>query len=76
VDDRLRAGYPHIYAAGDVASVFKPLLGKRMRSEHEDNANAMGRHAGRNMAGDDAPFDYLPFFYSDLFDLGYERLGS
>ena len=28
------------------------------------------------MAGRAEPYDYLPFFYSDLFDLGYEAVGD
>ena len=76
VDALLRTSHPDIYAAGDVANFANPALGKRMRVEHEDNANTMGRHAGRNMAGDPAPYDHLPFFYSDLFDLGYEAVGE
>ena len=47
-----------------------------MRVEHEDNANTMGRLAGRNMAGSAEPYDHLPLFYSDLFDLGYEAIGE
>jgi NADPH-dependent 2,4-dienoyl-CoA reductase/sulfur reductase-like enzyme len=76
VDDQLRTKDPDIYAAGDNAAAYKPLLGKRTRIEHEDNANAMGRAAGRNMAGAHETFDYQPFFYSDLFDLGYEAVGE
>ena len=76
VDALLRTSQPDIYAAGDVANFANPFLGKRMRVEHEDNANTMGRHAGRNMAGAQAPYDHLPFFYSDLFDLGYEAVGE
>jgi NADPH-dependent 2,4-dienoyl-CoA reductase/sulfur reductase-like enzyme len=76
VDTLLRTSHPDIYAAGDVASFSNPALGTRMRVEHEDNANTMGRHAGRNMAGEQAPYDHLPFFYSDLFDLGYEAVGE
>jgi 3-phenylpropionate/trans-cinnamate dioxygenase ferredoxin reductase subunit len=76
VDAMLRASHPDIYAAGDVANFANPALGKRMRVEHEDNANTMGKHAGRNMAGEHAPYEYLPFFYSDLFDLGYEAIGE
>jgi NADPH-dependent 2,4-dienoyl-CoA reductase/sulfur reductase-like enzyme len=76
VDALLRTSHPDIYAAGDVASFSNPALGTRMRVEHEDNANTMGRHAGRNMAGEQAPYDHLPFFYSDLFDLGYEAVGE
>jgi NADPH-dependent 2,4-dienoyl-CoA reductase/sulfur reductase-like enzyme len=77
VDDRLRAGHRDIHAAGDVASVQSPVLGRRVRIEHEDSALAMGRFAGRAMAGaDDGPYTHLPFYYSDLFDLGYEAVGD
>ena len=47
-----------------------------MRVEHEDNANAMGAAAGRSMAGAGTPYTHLPFFYSDLFALGYEAVGE
>ena len=76
VDDMLRTTHPDIYAAGDVANFFSPLLGKRMRVEHEDNANTMGEMAGRNMAGEENTYQHQPFFYSDLFDLGYEAVGE
>ncbi len=76
VDELLRTSHPDIYAAGDVAEFHNPALGKRLRVEHEDNANTMGRRAGRNMAGKSEPYDHLPFFYSDLFELGYEAVGE
>jgi NAD(P)H-nitrite reductase large subunit len=76
VDDLLRTGHPDVYAAGDVAVFQSHALGRRMRVEHEDNAATMGRLAGRNMAGDTAPYRHLPFFYSDLFELGYEAVGE
>jgi len=76
VDEQLRAAAPDIFAAGDVANVFSPTLGMRRRVEHEDNANTMGAMAGRNMAGAAEKFEYLPYFYSDLFDLGYEAVGE
>jgi NADPH-dependent 2,4-dienoyl-CoA reductase/sulfur reductase-like enzyme len=76
VDQFLQTSRPGIYAAGDVASFHSPALGKQVRVEHEDNANTMGRAAGRNMAGASAPYRHLPFFYSDLFDLGYEAVGE
>jgi hypothetical protein len=47
-----------------------------MRVEHEDHALSHGRAVGANMAGADAPYRHLPFFYSDLFDLGYEAVGE
>ena len=76
VDTLLRTSHPDIYAAGDVANFANPALGKRLRVEHEDNANTMGKVAGRNMAGAQEAYDHLPFFYSDLFDLGYEAVGE
>jgi 3-phenylpropionate/trans-cinnamate dioxygenase ferredoxin reductase component len=76
VDEFLRTSHPDIHAAGDVAAFYNPALGKRIRVEHEDNTNSMGRLAGRNMAGKSEPYDHLPFFYSDMFDLGYEAVGE
>jgi 3-phenylpropionate/trans-cinnamate dioxygenase ferredoxin reductase component len=76
VDQFLRTSDPYIYAAGDVANFPNPALGTRVRVEHEDNANKMGQHGGRNMAGAAAPYHHLPFFYSDLFELGYEAVGD
>jgi 3-phenylpropionate/trans-cinnamate dioxygenase ferredoxin reductase component len=76
VDEQLRTSVSGIFAAGDVANFFNPALNTRMRVEHEDNANAMGAAVGRSMAGQGAPYTHLPFFYSDLFALGYEAVGE
>lgn len=76
VDELLRTNHPDIHAAGDVANFYNPALDRRLRVEHEDNANSMGRTAGRNMAGQAEPYHHLPYFYSDLFDLGYEAVGE
>jgi len=65
-----------VFAAGDVANFPSPVLGKRFRVEHEDHANTHGRVVGANMAGAKQRYDHLPFFYSDLFDLGYEAVGE
>lgn len=76
VDAFLRTTNHDIYAAGDVANFYNPSLDRRMRVEHEDNANTTGTLAGRNMSGKAEAYNYLPFFYSDLFDLGYEAVGE
>jgi NADPH-dependent 2,4-dienoyl-CoA reductase/sulfur reductase-like enzyme len=77
VDGALRTTHPDVYAAGDVAAAPSAVLGRRVRVEHEDAALTMGRFAGRAMAGADAgPYAHLPFFYSDLFDVGYEAVGD
>ena len=76
VNEMLRTSDPDVYAAGDVANFPCRALQKRLRIEHEDNAAATGRIAGHNMAGRSEPYRHLPFFYSDLFDLGYEAVGE
>lgn len=76
VDEFLRTSRPDIFSAGDVAAFINPALGKRVRVEHEDNANTMGRSVGRNMAGNLEPYHHLPLFYSDMFELGYEAVGE
>jgi len=48
----------------------------RTRVEHWDNAVNQGRYAGRNMAGAGEPYDYMPYFFSDLFEFGYEAVGE
>ena len=76
VDEFLRTENPDVYAAGDVAAFPCKALGRRMRVEHEDNANVMGETAGRNMASQSDTYTHQPHFYSDLFDLGYEAVGE
>ncbi|HHU36386.1 MAG TPA: NAD(P)/FAD-dependent oxidoreductase [Treponema sp.] len=76
VDEHLKTSVSDIYAAGDVASFYHSALGKRIRLEHENNAVTMGRMAGKNMAGANESYTYIPMFYSDLFDLRYEAVGE
>ncbi len=76
VDEQLRTSAPDVFAAGDLANFYHAALGKRMRVEHEDNAVQMGKLAGRNMAGADEAYTHVPYFYSDLFELGYEAVGE
>jgi len=65
-----------VFAAGDVARFPAAALGREMRVEHEDHAKSHGRLVGANMAGASERYDHLPFFYSDLFDSGYEAVGE
>jgi 3-phenylpropionate/trans-cinnamate dioxygenase ferredoxin reductase subunit len=76
VDEYLQTSHPEIYAAGDNARFPYQALGQQMRIEHWDNAKAQGKWAGRNMARAKEPFDYMPYFYSDLFEFGYEAVGE
>ncbi len=69
-------GRDDVFAAGDVAVFPSEALGRAVRVEHEDHAKSHGRAVGANAAGAGTPYTHLPFFYSDLFDLGYEAVGE
>lgn len=75
VDELLQTSAPGIFAAGDVAGAWHPLLGARIRVEHWDNARRQGRAAARNMLGIAEPYLRIPYFYSDQYDLGMEYAG-
>lgn len=75
VDEHLRTSAADVYAAGDVALYPDRRLGRR-RVEHVDNAEKTGEVAGQNMAGDETAYSHTPFFWSDLFDDGYEAIGE
>lgn len=75
VDEHLETSVPGIYAAGDVAAAWHPLLQARIRVEHWDNARRQGRTAARNMLGIAETYVRIPYFYSDQYDLGMEYTG-
>ena len=74
VDDRLRSR-EHVFAIGDVANATNTALGARLRVEHWDNAIRQGKLAGRVLLGQDARYDWQPYFYTDQYDLGMEYVG-
>jgi len=74
-DAALRTSAPDVFAAGDVANAFHPVIRRRSRSEHWDNARKGGPVAARGMLGIDAAHDGIPYFYTDQFDLGMELSG-
>ncbi len=76
VNKYLQTSNPDVYAAGDNAYFPYSVLNKKMRIEHWDNALSQGEYAGRNMTGAKEPFTYMPYFYSDLFDFGFEAVGE
>jgi 3-phenylpropionate/trans-cinnamate dioxygenase ferredoxin reductase component len=75
VNAQLRSSDPDIFAAGDVANAFHPLLGKHIRVEHWANALNQPQTAARAMLGQDASYDLVPYFYTDQYDLGMEYAG-
>ena len=75
VDAALRSSDPDIFAAGDVASAFHPVLGRHIRVEHWANALNQPQAAARAMLGQDVAYDKVPYFYTDQYDLGMEYSG-
>jgi 3-phenylpropionate/trans-cinnamate dioxygenase ferredoxin reductase subunit len=75
VDELLEASAPGVFAAGDAAAAWHPLLGRRIRIEHWANAQNQGIAAAKNMLGAAIPYDRLPYFFSDQYDLGMEYSG-
>ncbi|MFP4416948.1 MAG: NAD(P)/FAD-dependent oxidoreductase, partial [Chitinispirillaceae bacterium] len=76
VNEQLQTSHPDIYAAGDNALFPYQALGRHKRVEHWDNAIKQGALAGKNMAGAHQEYTYMPYFFSDLFDIGYEAVGE
>ena len=75
VNAQLRSSDPDIFAAGDVANAFHPLLGKHVRVEHWANALNQPQTAAKAMLGQDVAYDLVPYFYTDQYDLGMEYAG-
>lgn len=76
VDASLRTSHPDVFAAGDVAHAWHPLLGRRIRVEHWSNASWQPRVAAQSMLGADVSYDLLPYVYTDQYDLSMEYTGS
>ncbi|MEU8138464.1 NAD(P)/FAD-dependent oxidoreductase [Streptodolium elevatio] len=75
VDARLRTSDPDVFAAGDVANAFHPLLGRHIRVEHWANALNQPQTAAKAMLGQDVQYDRVPYFFTDQYDLGMEYTG-
>ncbi len=75
VDADLRTSAPSVFAAGDVANHWHPFYEQRVRVEHWANALNQGPAAARSMLGSSEPYDALPYFFSDQFDVGMEYSG-
>jgi 3-phenylpropionate/trans-cinnamate dioxygenase ferredoxin reductase component len=75
VDQFLRTTDPDVYACGDVAAWQSNLVGARIRVEHWANALNGGPAAAKVMLGGSQPYDPVPYFYSDQYDLSMEYAG-
>lgn len=74
-NERLQTSDPDVFAAGDVANWFNPLLGYRLRVEHWANAHDGGMTVARSMLDQPVVHDVVPFFWSDQYDTGMEFAG-
>jgi 3-phenylpropionate/trans-cinnamate dioxygenase ferredoxin reductase subunit len=75
VSEQLRSSDPDIFATGDVANAFHPMLGKHVRLEHWANALNQPQTAAKAMLGQDVAYDLVPYFFTDQYDLGMEYAG-
>jgi NADPH-dependent 2,4-dienoyl-CoA reductase/sulfur reductase-like enzyme/nitrite reductase/ring-hydroxylating ferredoxin subunit len=75
VDARLRASAPDVWAAGDVANYPEARLGARIRVEHWQAAERQGQAAARDMLGLGGPFNDVPFFWSQHYDVSLSYIG-
>ena len=76
VNVRLETPAKNVWAAGDIARFVDPVSRQPRRLEHWDNAQAQGKHAGRNMAGANEPYTHQSAFFSDMFDLTINVFGE
>ena len=74
-DAALRTSAPDVFAAGDVASSYHPLLGRHLRMDHWSNALNGGKAVAISMLGRPLEYDRVPYFFSDQYDLGMECAG-
>jgi 3-phenylpropionate/trans-cinnamate dioxygenase ferredoxin reductase subunit len=80
VDERFRTSLPDVFAIGDVAAFPEPISGERKRVEHWSTATAQGSYLGRFLAAgaEDGfePYDEVPVFFTQVFDLKIQMLGA
>jgi NADPH-dependent 2,4-dienoyl-CoA reductase/sulfur reductase-like enzyme len=74
-DAALRTSDTDIFAAGDVANSYLPLLGRHVRLDHWANALHGGEAVAKSMLGQQVEYNRVPYFYSDQYELGMECSG-
>ena len=75
VDEYCETSFAGIFAAGDVANFYHPVLDERLRLEHWANAQNQGVAAAESMLGKREPYIEIPWFWSDQYDLNLQYVG-
>jgi 3-phenylpropionate/trans-cinnamate dioxygenase ferredoxin reductase subunit len=76
VDAFCRTSLHDVYAVGDCASHINVFAGgARMRLESVQNANDQAVTVARSICGEPAPYNNVPWFWSDQYDLKLQTVG-
>jgi 3-phenylpropionate/trans-cinnamate dioxygenase ferredoxin reductase component len=75
VDEYCRTSVPGVYAVGDAANWWHPVLKRRIRVEHWDHAAKQAVVAARNILGANEIYCPVPYFWSDQYDLRLQLYG-
>ncbi|BCW91071.1 Dicamba O-demethylase 1, ferredoxin reductase component [Alphaproteobacteria bacterium SO-S41] len=75
VDEFARTSDPNVYAAGDCANLPSKLLGRRLRLESVHNAIEQAKTAALAIVGKPKPYDDVPWFWSDQYELKLQIAG-
>lgn len=76
VDELGRTSAPDVFAAGDVTRFWSLVYSARIQVEHFQTAQRQGFATGRAMAGVDAPYREVPWFWTDQYDLNLQYAGA
>jgi NADPH-dependent 2,4-dienoyl-CoA reductase/sulfur reductase-like enzyme len=76
VNERFESNVPGVYAVGDLASFFDPITGRRRLIQHWTNASYQGERLGRALAGEEAPYDQVAYFFTEVFGTKLGLLGD
>ena len=75
VDEYCRTNDHDIVAAGDCTWHYNPFYNRHIRLESVQNALDQARVAAATLNGDLKPYDTLPWFWSDQYDLKLQMQG-